>query len=117
MDPYYCLEIDPTARIMDFMAKPNRNFNFNWNWPSNEIEVKSTIKENYFIVEGAISIKSLNELGLLKQNKIETGVYRAKYNRQKQGGYEPTWITWINPKTETPNFHIASSFGVFELVE
>ncbi|UOB16049.1 sugar-binding protein [Abyssalbus ytuae] len=117
MNPYYCLEIDPTARIMDFMAKPGKNFNFDWNWPSGHIEVKSTIEKNYFIVEGAISLQSLKELRLLKQNRIETGVYRAKYNKQKEGTYKPTWITWVNPKTETPDFHITSSFGVFELNE
>ena len=117
MNPYYCLEIDPTSRIMDFLAKPGKNFDFNWNWPLDHIEVKSTIGKKHFIVEGVISIQSLTELGLLKQNKIEIGVYRAKYNKQKDGDYIPTWITWVNPKTETPSFHTASSFGVFELNE
>jgi hypothetical protein len=115
MNPYYCLEIDPTPRIMDFIAKPGSNFNFNWNWPSEDIIVKSSIEKTCFTVEGAISIKSLIKLGLLKNGQIETGVYRAKYNKQNNGDYEPTWITWVNPMTETPNFHIASSFGILKL--
>ena len=111
LDPYYCLEIDPTARIMDFRARPNKQFDFNWNWPSNDIEVKSFIGSNSFTVEIAISLASLTELGLLNEGKIETGIYRAKYNKQQDGSYEPTWITWVNPNTESPNFHIPSSLG------
>ena len=115
MNPYYCLEIDPTPRIMDFIAKPGSNFNFNWNWPSEDIKVISSIEKTHFTVEGAISIKSLSKLGLLKNGQIETGIYRAKYNKQNNGNYEPTWITWVNPMTETPNFHVASSFGILKL--
>ncbi|QTD36922.1 endoxylanase [Polaribacter batillariae] len=115
LEPYYCLEIDPLARIMDFKAKPNRKFDFNWNWPSQDIEVKSTIEPNYFIVEIAITLKSLKELNLLKNGQIETGIYRAKYNLQENNLFEPTWIPWVNPQTKEPNFHIDSSFGLLEL--
>ncbi|MBP8793372.1 MAG: endoxylanase, partial [Lutibacter sp.] len=111
LDPYYCLEIDPTPRIMDFKAYPNKNFDFNWNWPKNDIIVKSDIENNFFVVEGAITLASLKKINLLKDNKIETGIFRAKYNKQDNSTFEPTWISWVNPQTETPNFHIASSFG------
>ena len=115
LNPYYCLEIDTTGRIMDFKAKPNKNFDFNWNWPSKDIEVKSSIHKNNFIVETAISLSSLKDLNLLKNGKIETGIYRAKYNQQKNNTFEPTWITWVNPNTETPNFHTPASFGLLIL--
>lgn len=114
--PYYCLEIDPTSRVMDFKALPNKKFDFNWNWPSKDIEVKSSIETNYFTVEIAINKTTLIELGLLKEGEIETGIYRAKYNKQQNGSYEPTWITWVDPKTDMPNFHIASSFGLLKLL-
>mgnify|MGYP003683347229 FL=1 len=114
MNPYYCLEIDPRARVMDFFAKPNKNFDFNWNWPSEHIEVKSSISKHFFVVEGAISLQSLFNFNLLKNEKLEIGVYRAKYSKQNNGEYNPIWITWVNPETETPNFHIPSSFGIFK---
>jgi len=117
MNPYYCLEIDPSPRIMDFIAKPNKNFNFNWNWPSEDIEVKSSIEKSHYTVEGGISLQSLNKLGLIKKGQIETGIFRAKYKKLDHGGYEPTWITWTDPKTAFPNFHIASAFGVLKLVD
>ena len=117
MNPYYCLEIDTAARIMDFIAYPEKEFDFNWNWPKTAIAVKSAVNTDSFTVEGAISIPSLKRLNLIKNNKIQTGVFRAKYNPKEDLSFEPTWITWVNPNTETPNFHIASSFGNFILKE
>lgn len=116
LNPYYCLEIDSDARIMDFMAYPGKIFDFGWNWPKDDIKVKSSKNDAGFTVEGAISIDSLKKLRLIKDNIIETGVFRAKYNSDDNINFEPTWITWIDPKTETPNFHIASSFGEFHLM-
>lgn len=115
LNPYYCLEIDPSPRIMDFMARPNRQFNFDWKWPINDIEVKSNIKNSYFSVEIKLSINSLLALGLLKNGKIETGIYRAKYDLKNHTEWQPTWITWVNPNTKKPDFHIASSFGLLIL--
>jgi hypothetical protein len=116
LDPYYCLEIDTTSRIMDFKAYPNKKFDFNWNWSKKDIKVKSDIKKNQFSVEGKISIKSLKRLQLIKNNKIEAGIFRAKYKKMENSIFEPTWISWVNPNTETPNFHTASAFGVFHIL-
>lgn len=117
LNPYYCLEIDPTPRIMDFKAYPNQNFNFEWNWPKNDLIVKSQINSNNFTVEIAISIKSLLNLSLIKENKIEAGIFRAKYKELENSIFEPTWITWVNPNTENPDFHTPESFGVLNLKE
>lgn len=115
LNPYYCLEMDTDARIMDFIAYPNKEFNYDWKWPEGDINVRSSKNETSFTVEGAISIDSLKKFNLIKDNKIETGIFRAKYNSTDAINFEPTWITWVNPNTETPNFHIASSFGVLDL--
>lgn len=117
LSPYFCLEIDPVPRIMDFKAMPNKEFDFNWNWPKNDLEVKSQINSQYFVVEIAISITSLKKLNLIKGNKIETGIFRAKYKDQENSIFSPIWISWVNPNTETPNFHTSTSFGVLNLME
>ena len=117
LNPYYCLEIDTQARIMDFKALPDKNFDFKWKWCKNDLEVKSSRNKEAFIVEGRISMQSLKELNLIHNNTLEVGVFRAKFSKDKNQNYEPTWISWVNPNTETPNFHIASSFGKFILVE
>ncbi|MNQ39446.1 hypothetical protein D3C85_530560 [compost metagenome] len=117
LNPYYCLEMDTAARIMDFEAKPNKDFDFNWKWPKTDLEIKSSKEENSFTVEGRISIASLKELNLIQNNTIETGVFRAKFSLTKNLQYDATWISWVNPNTLEPNFHIASSFGKFILMK
>lgn len=118
LDPYYCLEIDPLARVQDFIARPNRAFDFTWNWPKKAISVKSHITSQSFSVELAISIASLKDFTLIQKDGVmEAGIYRAKYNQQPNGQFEPTWITWVDPQTETPDFHTASSFGKLKLDE
>ncbi|WP_445730916.1 carbohydrate-binding family 9-like protein [Mariniflexile sp.] len=115
ISPYYCLEMDPTPRIMDFKAFPNKNFDLDWKWPKPDLLVKSHINKKGFTVEGKISIVSLKNLNLLNNGKIETGIFRAKYYKTKNSTYSPVWITWVDPKTETPNFHTPSSFGILKL--
>lgn len=115
LDPYYCLEIDPSTRLLDFKARPNKVFDYEWKWPENHIKLESSSDEVSFTVAGSISIASLKALDLIHDNVIETGVYRAKFSKKQTGNYEPTWITWVDPDTAEPNFHIASSFGKFVL--
>lgn len=117
LNPYYCIEIDPTSRILDFRATANRKFEFDWSWPKNELVVKSNITNNFFTVEGSITINSLKELQLIKNNTIETGIFRAKYTPLENSEFESTWISWVNPNTQYPNFHTSSSFGVLNLVQ
>lgn len=117
LSPYYCLEMDVDTRILDFEAYPNWNFDYNWNWPKGHLEIFSFKNPNSFTVQGKISTASLKELNLIQDNTIEAGVYRAKFSQNENLEYEPTWISWINPNTEKPNFHIASSFGKFILEE
>lgn len=116
MNPYYCLEMDPAFRVMDFRAYPNKKFEFEWNFSKKDLLVKSSTNEEGFILEGSISIDYLKELSLINNGKIEVGVFRAKYNKNLNGDFEPTWITWVDPKCETPNFHIPTSFGNFNLL-
>lgn len=104
LNPYYCLEIDSTPIIMDFKAQPNKVFDFDWNWPKSDITVKSNRSELSLTVEGEISLASLRKLNLIKNNTIETGIYRAKYIKQKDLTFEATWITWINPKLKLQTF-------------
>nr|WP_255673680.1 sugar-binding protein [Flavobacterium sp. JAS] len=117
LNPYYCLEMDTAARIMDFEARPNKDFDFNWKWPKKDIEVKASKDKTSFTVEGRISIQSLDDLNLIQNNTIEAGVFRAKFSLVENLQYDAIWISWVNPNTDTPNFHIASSFGKFILMK
>ncbi len=115
MDPYYGLEMDPLTRIYDYRARYQRKFRQEWSWPEGEVTVKATINDTGYILEFAISKKSLRTFDLIKNNKIEAGLYRGECVQLEGDKAEFKWISWVKPDSETPNFHIASSFGVLEL--
>ena len=110
LNPYYCLEIDPFGRAMDFEGRFYRNSNHNWSWPEGHLELNATIDQAGYTVEGSITLESLRDLGILQNSKIEAGLYRCHYI-----GEESTWISWVKPDSKKPDFHIPSSFGTLHL--
>lgn len=118
LDPYYCLEIDPEAKILDYKARHYRKFDYNWSWPQASLAARSQSNAAGYTIDLKISLASLKALGVLKENTLEAGLYRAnciKLSGNKAVDSEIEWISWIAPKTETPDFHVSSSFGVLEL--
>lgn len=115
LTPYYCLELDPSGRILDYIGEHYRKFDFQWSWPAGGLIVKTHLTTQGYTIELAISKQSLTSLGLLKNNTLQAGLYRADCISLK--GEEATfkWISWIRPQSETPDFHIASSFGTLKL--
>jgi len=107
---YYCIEIDPKGNVLDYSAKHYREFNENWNFQSKKVVAKIT-DASYF-VEGKISLKELNELGI--SNTFYLGIFRADFKSHKPD--EVTWFSWIKPDSSEPDFHIPSAFGktIFE---
>lgn len=117
LKPYYGLEIDPLGRVLDYEATYHRNFNTNWSWPARQLLIQSDRRKDGYSVEFAISKKSLQELGLLKNNVLQAGLFRANCSRPANGEEEFKWISWMKPESETPDFHIPSSFGILRLVD
>lgn len=117
LTPYYCLEIDPLGRVLDYEANYYRNFDMSWSWPQDQLIIKTQQKNDGYIVEFAISKKSLQQLKLLKNNTLEAGLFRANCAFQANGEPDFKWISWLQPDAKTPDFHIASSFGILRLDE
>jgi Carbohydrate family 9 binding domain-like len=115
MDPYYGLELDPLGRIYDQEAHFHRKFNSEWTWPAGELLVKGEINPTGYTLEFAISKKSLIKLGLLSNNKIESGLYRGECIELDGNKADFKWISWVKPDSQTPDFHIPSSFGILFL--
>lgn len=81
------------------------------------LTVKASIDEMGYWVEGAISLKSLRYLGMYKNDGIlKAGLYRGEYSTDADGSTKPRWLSWINPRSERPDFHIPSSFGILKLM-
>jgi len=115
--PYYCLEMDPLARVYDCQAEFGKKFNPEWSWPAGHLTIKTSRTQEGYIVEIAISKSSLNTLGLLRDNVLRAGLYRAECVQLVGNKATMKWISWIRPDSPTPDFHIPSSFGVLTLEE
>ena len=111
LTPYYCLEMDATGRVFDYTASFYRKMDYTWQWPNNQLIIKTSRVKYGYILEAAISIQSLKELGLLKDNRLQAGLFRAECKNIVNGKADLRWISWIKPKSEKPDFHIPSAFG------
>ena len=112
LNPYYCLEMDARGRVLDYVTRYYRKFDYEWQWPGfDNISVKASENKEGYVVEGAISLSSLKDLGLLKDNVLEAGLYRGYCMQLPNPNVKFKWISWVNPEVEKPDFHIPSSFG------
>jgi len=114
MDPYYVLEMDPHGRVLDYKAKLYREFERRWQWPE-PLDIKTEIGEGRYTLEGKVSLSLLKELELLKGNQIEMGLYRGHCVKLENNKGTIQWMSWVDPNTPKPDFHVPASFGIMTL--
>lgn len=105
LDRYYCIEIDPNGNVLDYSAAYYREFDPTWDFSSKELATR--IIDTGYLVEGKISLKELNELGI--SFPFYLGIFRADF--APAGNEAVTWFSWKRPDSPTPDFHIPSAFG------
>ncbi|MCR8967535.1 carbohydrate-binding family 9-like protein [Streptococcus zalophi] len=117
MPLYYAIEVDANGRIHDYSIEYYRDFDSEWNLEG--LETAATKTDNGYSVEGKIPIKTLEDLKLLNNNVIKVGAYRAEFSAPENEGDDPVmeWISWVDPKTQNPDFHVNSSFGEFRFLK
>ena len=117
LSPYYCLEIDPTGRVLDYQGYFHRQFDFAWSWPANSMSVATRQNMAGYTVEIAISKQSLCSLGLLSEDRgqLQAGLFRADNTHPVRPREHMRWISWMRPDAPTPDFHIPSAFGLLQL--
>lgn len=114
MPKYYATEIDPMGRVHDYSMIYYRNIDSEWNMEG--LKTSAKIEKDKYIVEGSVPIATLKNLGLMsKDNRMRVGVYRAEFSR-KGKTIEMEWISWVDPKTKNPDYHVDSSFGEFRFL-
>lgn len=104
---YYCFEVTPEEGILDYSAKHYREFDQDWDFKT--LKVKAIIAGYNYTVEGQISRRELNELGL--SGDIYLGIFRADYHNET----DVNWYTKTIPDSATPDFHIPSALGKVNL--
>ncbi len=137
MKEYYCLEVDSRGRAFDYRgAYPRR---LDSSWTCDGLETKAAALPDGYEVEGLIPIRTFVALGfpgLRPGVKIRCGLYRAEFSHDRSGravkqeasphnlgrsieGPPPIedWLSWVDPKTPEPDFHVPSSMGWLEIVK
>lgn len=117
LDPYFGLEMDASGRVYDYQAHHYRKFEPQWTWPEGQLEVRSKRLTDGYTVMGKVGLESLKTLGLMDGNRLQAGLYRGRCTQLQGGNAEFHWISWIDPKTEQPDFHVASSFGALVFIK
>ena len=137
MQDYYCLEIDPRGRTYDYQAVFYRKFNASWSCRG--LKTQASLFPGGYVVEGSLPLATLADLGFpLRRpgNKIRVGLYRAEFSHDSSGrpaesGQSPhtlgrasagpppleEWISWVDPQTPKPDFHLPASLGWLEIVD
>jgi hypothetical protein len=116
LDPYYCLELDPLGRILDYKARYYREFEYGWQWPGEQLEVQTGFTPYGYFVEGSISLSSLKELDLLHNQVLEAGLFRGECLKLPDPESTFNWMSWVKPESHRPDFHLPSAFGRIKLV-
>jgi len=115
MSPYYCLEMDASATVLDYTADYYRQMHYEWQWPKEALLIASSRTKEGYTLEAAISINALKKFGLLKNKEMQAGLFRAERTGTENGKAVLKWISWIDPKSATPDFHIPAAFGLLKL--
>ena len=111
-EPYYGIEMEPRGGAYDYQGIYHRKFSPQWKMPG--LEFLGKIREgDGYSVTGKIPVETLQELRCLTDGEAVAGVYRAEFSHLPDGSIREDWISWVDPETVTPDFHVPSSFGRF----
>jgi len=117
LNPYYCLEMDPLGRVLDYKSRYYRQFDYEWHWPGEkQLAVNAGYTGNGYFVEGSVTLESLKQLNLLHNHELQAGLFRGECIKLPDPEADFQWISWIQPASKHPDFHIPSAFGTIKLV-
>lgn len=116
LERYYGLEMDLWGRYFSFSGSHYRKLNKKWKWPGkNEIKIKAKTLDQNSIVELSVSLKTLRQLGLLHEDgTMLIGLFRADFYRPEILS-AVRWISWQDPQTKEPDFHVPEAFAKIKL--
>lgn len=96
---YYCAEVDPRGRVLDYACTYPRKFDYDWRFRTLKVKTARTAKG--YAVEGSVSVAELKELGL-DLRRFGLGAFRADYNGKEQ---LVAWYSKMPPGPGEPDFH------------
>lgn len=137
MKNYYAVEVDSRGRAFDYRGSYYRQLDSTWKWKG--LDTAGTLLPDGYVVEGRIPLASFERLGFPRLRpgvKIRCGLFRAEFShdrRAKPNVLRPSihtrgrqldgppiiqeWMSWVDPRTEEPDFHVPTSLGWLEIVK
>jgi hypothetical protein len=116
LERYFCLEIDPLGRVHDYAASHYRKFDSAWNCAG--LKAAGKIRQGGYTVEASLPLKTLLELmqrPVAAGEALRVGIFRAEFRRGASGDADDNWLSWIQPASATPDFHVPSAFADWRL--
>ena len=112
MKEYYCFEVDPEGRTLAYSCSHYRKYDYGWDAPAGYFAAGTRVVPHLlnrgYTVEIAIPKTFLS--GLMQDNSLYFGAYRAEYSNSN-GTVVENWQTWQAPPTAEPDFHVPESLG------
>jgi len=99
METYYCMEIDPEGRALDYVSGYYRQFDYEWSFST--LQIETTIEDTRYIVAGRLSTAEMMQLGL-PLDDFYMGVFRADF----AGPKDVVWYSLLRVEREQADFHI-----------
>jgi len=112
MMEYYCLEVDPQGRILDYRASYYRLFDYSWDISG--ARSCGTIIPGGYRIEFSIPLNGLPYFKSGQPLSIYVGLFRADLRVDQNKKLAEHWISWIDPNTGKPDFHVPKSLGIFQ---
>ena len=81
-------------------------------------DLQSMLRNGY-TVEGLVPLKALDSLGFPPPDSghpIKFGIFRAEFRHTDGSEWSESWMSWVDPGTEEPDFHVPESFGYLEMI-
>ncbi len=99
MEIYYCAEIDPLGRVLDYSSRYYRDMDYSWDFETLNLFGKLT--ETGYIVAGKISRAELRTLNVDLEGGFYMGVFRADYRPD----LSVNWYSSVSTDDKSPDFH------------
>lgn len=109
--PYFGFEMDPRGQVYDYRATFHRQFESDWTLES--LRLQGDMTDEGYRVEGVFPLEALRGMGCLRDGEMVTGVYRAEFSHEPDSSVRQDWISWVDPRTESVDFHVPETFGRF----
>jgi len=116
MSRYFCLEIGPHGKVLDYSASFYRKFDEDWDLEG--LRTAGRVTQTGYTVEAEIPLqwfKNNVNFDIENEKQLLIGLYRGEFSHDRRGGITEEWISWIDPETPEPDFHVPSSLGRFIL--